>query len=57
MGDIVLTTPVIRCLKAKYGDDVSIHFMCKAPFKPLLEANLYLDKIWTFQSEIDEIIP
>ena len=50
MGDIVLTTPVIRCLKNKYGAEVSIHYLCRSGFAGLLEANPHLDTLWTFES-------
>jgi len=55
IGDIVLTSPVIRCLK-KQKPDAEIHFVTKTSFKVLLENNPYLDKVITFQKEIDEIV-
>ena len=45
IGDIVLTTPVIRCLKKKFGDKTQIHFLTKKQFTPLLAHNPYLSKI------------
>lgn len=54
IGDIVLTSPVIRCLK-KQKPDAEIHFVTKASFKVLLENNPYIEKVITFQKEIDEI--
>ncbi len=44
IGDIVLTTPVIRALKTQL-DDVEVHFCTKAEYAPVLEANPYLDKV------------
>ena len=46
IGDIVLTTPVIRCLRKKFPD-ATIHFLTKQQFKNILEHNPYLDKIHT----------
>ena len=46
IGDIVLTTPVIRCLRKKIPD-AEIHFLTKHNFKNILEHNPYLDKIHT----------
>ena len=46
IGDIVLTTPVIRCLRKKYPD-AEIHFLTKQSFRGILAANPYLDKIHT----------
>jgi heptosyltransferase-2 len=44
IGDIVLTTPVIRCLK-KQLPDAEIHFLVKEAFLPVVEHNPYIDKI------------
>ena len=44
IGDIVLTTPVIRCLK-KQLPDAEIHFITKPQFKTILENNPYIDKL------------
>ncbi|MFN0037847.1 MAG: glycosyltransferase family 9 protein [Saprospiraceae bacterium] len=50
IGDIVLTSPVVRCLKKQLGAEV--HFLTKCPFAPILEANPYVDKVFSFQKEI-----
>ncbi|MCD4682945.1 MAG: glycosyltransferase family 9 protein [Bacteroidales bacterium] len=55
IGDIVLTTPVIRCLKQQLKD-VEIHFLTKKTFKPVLENNPNIDKIFTIEYKIDEVI-
>jgi ADP-heptose:LPS heptosyltransferase len=44
IGDIVLTTPVIRCLK-KQVPDAEIHFLVKDSFRPVVAHNPYIDKI------------
>ncbi len=44
IGDIVLTTPVIRCLKQQVPD-AEVHFLVKDKFRPVVEHNPYLDKI------------
>ncbi|MCP4442373.1 MAG: glycosyltransferase family 9 protein [Aureispira sp.] len=49
IGDIVLTTPVIRCLKKQLGAD--LHFLTKAAYTPILEANPYLSKIHTIDKQ------
>lgn len=43
IGDIVLTTPVIRCLKTQL--DAEIHYCTKKAYGSILEANPYIDKI------------
>lgn len=44
IGDIVLTTPVIRCLK-KQVPDAEIHFLTKDSFRSVVEHNPYIDKL------------
>ncbi|RYE23091.1 MAG: glycosyltransferase family 9 protein [Sphingobacteriales bacterium] len=44
IGDIVLTTPIVRCLKQQ-RPDVSIHYLTKAAFKPVVAHNPYIDKV------------
>jgi len=44
IGDIVLTTPVVRCLKQQLGN-IELHYLSKAAFAPILASNPYIDKI------------
>ena len=44
IGDIVLTTPVIRCLKQQ-RPDIQIHYLTKAAYGPLLMNSPYIDKL------------
>lgn len=44
IGDIVLTTPVIRCLKQQMPH-VEVHYLTKASFKSILQANKYIDHL------------
>lgn len=44
IGDIVLTTPVIRCLK-KQVPDAELHFLTKESFATIVESNPYVDKV------------
>jgi ADP-heptose:LPS heptosyltransferase len=46
IGDIVLTTPVIRCLRNRYPD-AEIHFLTKYAFKSIVAHNPYIDKVHT----------
>jgi len=52
---MVLTTPVIRCVKQQLGD-CKVHYLTKSQFKPILVKNPYIDKIITIQQNIDEVI-
>ena len=44
IGDIVLTTPVIRCLKQQIPD-AEVHFLVKDGFRSVVEHNPYIDKL------------
>lgn len=44
IGDIVLTTPVVRCLK-KQIDNIEIHYLTKPAFTAILANNPYIDKV------------
>lgn len=44
IGDIVLTTPVIRGLKQQV-EDAEIHFLTKPAFATVLKANPFIDKL------------
>ena len=46
IGDIVLTTPVIRCLRKQYPN-AEIHFLTKQSFRGIVASNPYLNKIHT----------
>lgn len=54
IGDIVLTTPVIRCLKEQLGAEV--HFLTKKQFLPLIEANPNVDRIFSITEKVSEVI-
>ncbi len=55
IGDIVLTTPVIRCLK-KQVPNAEIHFATKVSFKSILENNPYIDKLHLLESSTASLI-
>lgn len=54
IGDVVLTTPVIRCA-AMQLKGTEIHFVTKEPFKSILEHNPYIHRLYTFKKEISEL--
>lgn len=56
IGDIVLTTPLYRCVRQQLPD-AEIHVLTKAAFRDVLVANPYIDKIHTFEGEIGTVIP
>ena len=55
IGDIVLTTPVVRCLK-KQVPNAEIHYLIKPQFKMVMEPNPYIDKLHVLQQDWDKMI-
>lgn len=55
IGDIVLTTPVLRCIKEK-KPAIEIHYLTKSSFKGILEHNPYITKIHTIEKEVKEVV-
>lgn len=55
IGDIVLTTPVIRCLK-KQLPECTIHYATKAAFAGIVKSNPYIDKVLELGDYEEEII-
>ncbi len=52
IGDIVLTTPVMRCLK-KQLPDAEVHFLTKQTFRGMLDSNPYVDKVHVLADSFD----
>jgi ADP-heptose:LPS heptosyltransferase len=55
IGDIVLASPVFRCLKKQVGT-AEVHLLTKHSFKAVTEANPYIDKFFYLDKAIDELI-
>lgn len=54
IGDIVLTTPVVRCLKAQLPN-VEIHFATKLQYLGILQANPNIDKVITLKGSVSSL--
>jgi len=55
IGDIVLTSPVVRCLKQQV-EGVVVHFVTKTEYAPLLKANPYIDKLHLLEDKLDGLL-
>lgn len=55
MGDIIYTTPIVRCLKLQLPG-AEIHFLTKPAFKYIYEGNPYLEKLLLLQESLSETI-
>lgn len=56
IGDIVLTFPVVRCLKEQLSN-AEIHFLTKSAYSSLLSACPAIDKTHLLEKELSEILP
>lgn len=55
IGDIVLTTPVVRCVKQQVPD-CELHFLTKARFSDVLQHNPYIDKLILLGDSLSDTI-
>lgn len=55
IGDIILTSPVIRIAKQQLNAEV--HYITKSQNKLLLAHNPYIDKIYSIDKNINEVLP
>jgi heptosyltransferase-2 len=55
IGDIVLTTPVIRCLKTQVVT-AEVHVVTKKNFAPIFTANPYVDKMHYLENDLCKTI-
>ncbi len=53
IGDIVLTSPVLRCLKLQ--TNAEIHFLTKQSFLGIVANNIYVDRCFGIQKSINEV--
>lgn len=54
-GDIILTTPVLRCLRQQ-KPEAEIHFLIKKKYAAILENNPYVDKFIYYENNLSECI-
>ncbi|HEX3384248.1 MAG TPA: glycosyl transferase, partial [Mucilaginibacter sp.] len=55
MGDIIYTTPVVRCLKTQLPD-AEVHFLTKPAFKYIYDNNPYVHKLLLLKPTLSETI-
>ena len=55
IGDIVLTTPVIRCVKNQLAG-AEIHYLTKFAYRKILESNPYIDKLHLLEDGLGELL-
>lgn len=55
LGDIVLTSLAVRCIKKQTNAEV--HFLTKTNFNEIVSTNPYIDKVWLLNSSLGELLP
>lgn len=56
IGDIVLTSAVIRCVKQQVKD-LELHYLTKESHSSILKHNPYIDKLYTINKSVMPLIP
>ena len=56
IGDIVLTSPVVRCLHEQVKGS-EIHFLTKKAFSGIVENNPHIYKLFTIEKRVSEVMP
>ncbi len=54
IGDIILTTPVVRMLKQQVAN-AEVHYLTKTQFRSLVDSNPYIDKVHALDNNMPEI--
>ncbi len=54
IGDIVLTSPVVRCLKTQVPG-AEVHFLTRNTFADLLKFHPLIDRLWTSDGSLDDV--
>ena len=54
IGDVVLTSPVVRCIKQQ--KNIELHYLVKRQYSVVLISNPYIDKLITFKNSLNSVI-
>jgi ADP-heptose:LPS heptosyltransferase len=55
IGDIILTTPVVRCLKTQV-EEAEVHYLTKKIYSSIIVHNPYVDKVHVFDDSLHKVI-
>lgn len=55
IGDVVLTTPILRCIKQQL-QNVELHYLTKQNFLNVIENNPYVDHFFAIKNSLYEVI-
>ena len=54
IGDIILTSPIVRCIKLQ--KQAEVHFLVKKEFREILHESPFIDQIHTYHNNLFELI-
>lgn len=54
IGDIVLTSPVVRCIKLQLPG-AEVHYLTKRAFAGIVSSNPYIDRVYSIEKDLDEV--
>ncbi|HSG68467.1 MAG TPA: glycosyltransferase family 9 protein [Bacteroidales bacterium] len=55
IGDIVLTTPVVRCIRQQLPE-VELHYLTKEKFVPVISSNPFIERIHILKDDLASVI-
>jgi ADP-heptose:LPS heptosyltransferase len=55
IGDIVLTTPIVRCIRQQIPGSL-IHYLTKKAFSGIVSQNPYIDKVFALEDSLGAVI-
>ncbi len=55
IGDIILTTPVVRCLKNQVAE-AEIHYLTKSRYAQIVTTNPYIDRVHVLNNNLRELV-
>ncbi len=56
IGDMVLTTPVVRNLKNQLHGGAEIHYLTKSKFRDIVDSNPHISKVYTIEKSTNEVV-
>ena len=56
IGDIVLTTPVLRTLKNQLSGEIEIHYLVKKNYRGIIDSNPNVDQTWAVDNNLNGVI-
>jgi ADP-heptose:LPS heptosyltransferase len=56
MGDVVLTTPVVRALAQQLEGGAEVHFLTKKKFASVLDGNPHIARVHTIDESVQEVM-